>query len=152
VRKAFRVVIDTNHIMSAILSAGGASAKLIAWMTREEGYFRLLISQPIWDEYHTVADWLIPQTKQDEKERVLRVLLAQSEWIVPEIRLSVCSDPSDNCFLECAVAGGADYLVTKNIRHFPRKAYAGVKIVRIRTFLQALEQTARDNPQALDNS
>jgi predicted nucleic acid-binding protein len=28
-----RVVIDTNHIMSAILSAKGASAKLIDWMT-----------------------------------------------------------------------------------------------------------------------
>jgi predicted nucleic acid-binding protein len=137
--------------MSAILSTRGASAKLIAWMTREENYFRLLISQSFWDEYHTVADWLIPPTKEDEKERVLRVLLALSEWIVPEIRLSVCSDPSDNCFLECAVAGGADYLVTKNIRHFPRKEYAGVAIVRVRTFLQVLEQTARDHPQTLDN-
>jgi hypothetical protein len=39
-----RVVIDTNHIISAILSARGASAKLIDWMTREEDYFRLLIS------------------------------------------------------------------------------------------------------------
>ncbi len=39
-----RVVIDTNHIMSAILSSRGASAKLIDWMIREEDYFRLLIS------------------------------------------------------------------------------------------------------------
>ena len=48
-----RVVIDTNHIMSAILSARGASAKLLDWMTREEDYFHLLMSQPIWDEYST---------------------------------------------------------------------------------------------------
>lgn len=144
--KIFRVVIDTNHIMSAILSARGASAKIIDWMTREEDYFRLLMSQPIWDEYRTVADWLIPDTKQPEKERILRVLLAQSEWIVPEIQLDVCPDPSDNRFLECAVAGGADYLVTKNIRHFPLKEYAGVKIVRVRAFLRALEQTVRRNP------
>ena len=34
--KLLRVVIDTNHIMSAILSARGASAKLIDWMTSEE--------------------------------------------------------------------------------------------------------------------
>jgi uncharacterized protein len=146
VHKIFRVVIDTNHIMSAILSARGASAKLIEWMTREEDFFRLLISQPIWDEYRTVADWLIPQERQDEKERILRVLLTQSEWFAPEIRLNVCTDPSDNRFLECAVAGGADYLVTKNIRHFPPKEYAGVKIVRIRAFLRALEQTVRRNP------
>ena len=85
--KIFRVVIDTNHIMSAILSARGASAKLIEWMTREEDFFRLLISQSIWDEYRTVADWLIPQERQEEKARILRVLLAQSELITPESRL-----------------------------------------------------------------
>ena len=138
-----RVVIDTNHIMSAILSARGASAKLIDWMTREEDYFQLLISQPIWDEYRAVADWLIPDARQLEKERILRVLLTQAEWIESEIRLHACTDSSDNRFLECAVAGGADYLVTKNIRHFPPKVYAGVKIVRIRAFLQVLEQIAK---------
>ena len=140
-----RVVIDPNHIMSAILSARGASAKLLDWMTREDDYFRLVMSQPVWDEYCAVANWLIPDTKQHEKERVLHVLLTQSEWIVPAVQLDVCPDLSDNRFLECAVAGSADYLVTKNIRHFPPKEYAGVKIVRIRAFLRVLEQTARQD-------
>jgi putative PIN family toxin of toxin-antitoxin system len=143
VPNVLRVVIDTNHIMSAILSVRGASAKLIDWMTREEEYFQLLISQPIWDEYRTVADWLIPDTRRLERERILHVLLMGSEWIEPAIQLSVCKDISDNRFLECAVAGDADYLVTKNIRHFPLKEYAGVKIVRIREFLRVLEQMAK---------
>ena len=138
--KIFRVVIDTNHIISAILSERGASAKLIDWMTREEDYFRLLISQPIWNEYSTVADWLIPHSRQHEKKRILDVLCFQSEWIEPEIRLNVCSDISDNRFLECAIAGNADYLVTKNIRHFPPKEYVNVKIVRISRFLKVLEE------------
>ncbi len=34
-----RVVIDTNHIISAILSARGASAKLIDWMAGDADYF-----------------------------------------------------------------------------------------------------------------
>jgi len=143
--KILRVVIDTNHIMSAILSSRGASAKLIDWMTREEDYFRLLISPPIWDEYTTVADWLIPASKQNEKERIMEVLISQSDWIEPQIQLNVCSDKSDNHFLECAVAGKADYLVTKNIRHFPPKEYANVKIVRIREFLKVLEKIERAN-------
>jgi predicted nucleic acid-binding protein len=54
--------------------------------------------------------------------------------------LSVCSDESGNRFLECAVAGNADYLVTKNIRDFPAKEYQRVKIVRIAKFLNVLEQ------------
>jgi putative PIN family toxin of toxin-antitoxin system len=138
--RILRVVIDTNHIMSAILSSRGASAKLIDLMTGEEDYFRLLISQYIWDEYTTVANWLIPLSKQDEKERIMSVLLSQSEWIDPKIQLNVCSDISDNHILECAVAGKADYLVTKNIRHFPPKEYSNVKIVRIRKFLKILEK------------
>lgn len=129
-----RIVIDTNHIMSALLSARGASAKLIDWMTRDEDYFRLLLSPPI---------WLIPETRQAEQTRILETLRLQSEWIVPTFELAVCKDKSDNRFIECAVAGNADYLVTKNIRHFPYKEYAGVKIVRIREFLDALEKLAK---------
>jgi putative PIN family toxin of toxin-antitoxin system len=138
-----RVVIDTNHIMSAMLSAQGASAKLITWMTKEEDYFRLLISPPIWDEYRTVADWLIPQALHEERERILHILRLQADWIEPALHLDVCSDTSDNRFLECAVAGKADYLVTKNIRHFPPKEYQGIKIVRVRVFLEALEKRER---------
>lgn len=67
------------------------------------------------------------------------MLRLQAIWVEPRIQLKVCSDVSDNRFLECAVAGNADYLVTKNIRHFPPKEYANVKIVRIRQFLKVLE-------------
>jgi len=140
-----RVVIDTNHIISAILSGRGASAKLIDWLTGEQDYFQLLLSQPIWDEYVAVADWLIPSPLAAEKQRVLETLRAQAVWIEPQIELAVCRDNSDNRFLECAVSGRADYLVTKNIKHFPYKEYEGIKIVRIRTFLEVLEKLAADN-------
>jgi len=137
--KVLRAVIGTNHIMSAILSARGACAKLIDWMTRDVDYFQLLLSEPIWNEYTAVADWLIPRSKQLEKEHILHILRFHSAWITPDIQLHVCSDLSDNRFLECAVAGHADYLVTKNIRHFPTNKYEQVKIVRIKEFLSALE-------------
>jgi putative PIN family toxin of toxin-antitoxin system len=134
-----RVVIDTNHIMSAILSSRGASAKLIDWMVKEKDYFRLLISEPIWAEYTTVANWLIPETRHAEKDRIMNVLYSRAELVESPIRLNVCSDETDNRFLECAVTGAADYLVTKNIHDFPHKEYQKVKIVRIRQFLKVLE-------------
>ena len=64
--RILRVVIDTNHIISAILSGRGASAKLIDWMTRDEDYFQLLLSEPIWQEYKTVAEWLVPRSRHRE--------------------------------------------------------------------------------------
>jgi len=109
-------------------------------MAREEDYFRLLISEPIWKEYTTVADWLIPSSRKKEKERIMGILSFQAERIEPLIQLNVCSDVSDNRFLECAVAGKADYFITKNIRHFPPKEYMNVKIVKISKFLKVLEK------------
>jgi predicted nucleic acid-binding protein len=54
--------------------------------------------------------------------------------------LHVCKDPDDDKFLETAIAGGADFLVTKNLKHFPRKSYQGVRIVNVATFLKELEK------------
>ena len=36
--------------------------------------------------------------------------------------------------INCAVAGNAKYLVTKNIRHFPKR-YENVEVIRIGNFL-----------------
>jgi len=55
-------------------------------------------------------------------------------WVYPEKTIAVCRDESDNKFLECAVAGNAKYLVTKNIRHFPKR-YGNVEVIRIGNFL-----------------
>lgn len=39
----------------------------------------------------------------------------------PRREVTAARDPDDNRFLECAEAGRADYLVTGNKRHFPKK-------------------------------
>ncbi|UCH93888.1 MAG: PIN domain-containing protein [Candidatus Aminicenantes bacterium] len=76
--RILRVVIDTNHIISAILSSRGASASLIDLMTGEEDYFQLLLSEPIWREYTTVAEWLVPRSRHREKDRIMQTLRSQS--------------------------------------------------------------------------
>lgn len=49
-------------------------------------------------------------------------------------------NPYDDKFLETAVAGGADFLITKNFKHFPLKSYEGVRFVNVATFLKELEK------------
>lgn len=48
-------------------------------------------------------------------------------------------DPNDEPFLEAALASGANALVTRNLKHFPREACRGVKVVSPTQFLQSLE-------------
>ena len=89
-----RAVIDTNLIMSAILSDRGAAAKLIDWLTGDEDYFQLLLSDPIWKEYQNVASWLVPDSRRDEGTRILEALYRHAEWIIPTQQLDVCPDDS----------------------------------------------------------
>jgi predicted nucleic acid-binding protein len=49
------------------------------------------------------------------------------------------SDESDNRFLECAEAAQADYLVSGNTRHFPKK-WKQTSIVTPRQLIQALKR------------
>jgi uncharacterized protein len=57
--------------------------------------------------------------------------------IVPERIVAVSPDEPDNRFLECAEAAEADYLVTGNVKHFP-KTHKRTEIVTGRRFLNIL--------------
>ena len=55
--------------------------------------------------------------------------------VTPRVIVSACKDPSDDKFLECALVGGADAVVTGNKRHFPPREYRGVLILNAPEFL-----------------
>ena len=48
----------------------------------------------------------------------------------------LCRDPKDNMFLDCAVAGGAKYLVSGDKDLLMLKGVAGVKILSPAEFLK----------------
>ena len=52
----------------------------------------------------------------------------------PARALHVTPEPDDNQFLECADAAKADYLVTGNVRHFP-KFWKKTKVITAREFI-----------------
>lgn len=53
--------------------------------------------------------------------RSLRLHQKAARRVRPRYRLEVTRDPADDRFLECTEASKADYLVTKNKRHFPKQ-------------------------------
>lgn len=77
---------------------------------------------------------------RDKAETFLNGLAELAEVILISGELDVCKDPSDNIFLETAIATSAEYLVTKNTKHFPFKRYQDVEIVRVSKFLSRLEK------------
>ena len=62
------------------------------------------------------------------------------ELVVEETSVEACSDPDDNHILAIAVDGQADYLVTRNLSHFP-STYSGVKVISPASFLHVIRQS-----------
>jgi putative PIN family toxin of toxin-antitoxin system len=130
-------VIDTNIFMAALLNPSGAPAKIRQrWRQRQ---FEALVSAPIWTEYANVL-FYAPTISALDVTLLLTELRAFSRQVEISGTLHVCKDPDDDKFLETVVTGGADFLITKNLKHFPRKSYEGVRIVNVATFLKELEK------------
>jgi predicted nucleic acid-binding protein len=55
--------------------------------------------------------------------------------IAPATTFAVSPDETDNRFLECAEAAGADFLVTGNRRHFPN-VWKTTRIVSARELVE----------------
>lgn len=132
-----RAVIDTNVFLAALINRSGAPAKLrTRWLN---GEFVLVTSQPVEFEY---ADVLLhsPMVQSEDVQILLEEVRDLSLLVPITGALQVCKDPDDNVFLETAIAGSADFLVTKNLKHFPKKTHEGVRIVKVSTFLRELEK------------
>lgn len=127
-----RLVIDTNVLISAALKPDGLQrTTLILAVTKPA---RLYVSQPILEEYRNVLIRPDLKIRKGLSRQLLQVIANRSYLVRPNRRLEVTSDSSDNMFLECADAAGADYLVTGNQKHFP-KFWKKTKIINSREFV-----------------
>lgn len=127
-----RLVLDTNVLVSANLSAEGLEALVVSLALNRR--VRLYVSAPMLEEYERVL--LYPRLKFDPQEvgRFLAALCRASVIVKPTRTVSRSVDDDDNRFLEGAEAAAADFLVTGNKRHFPRR-WKGAHVVNARELL-----------------
>ncbi len=127
-----RVVIDTNVLVSAVIKPAGLQRTVLLLAVTKPA--RLYVSQSILEEYREVLGRPELQIRKGLRQQLLQLIKNHSYTVVPAKRVEVASDPDDNIFLECADAAGADYLVTGNLKHFPR-FWKKTKIVTPREFV-----------------
>jgi putative PIN family toxin of toxin-antitoxin system len=106
-----RVVLDTNALVSALLFSGVSSKLVSLW---QNGLIAPLLSREILDEYLRVLSYpKFALSEAEIKELIQEEILPFAEVVKPKRRLRVVRrDPSDNKFLECAVAGKADVIIS----------------------------------------
>lgn len=135
-----KVVLDTNQLVSSLLSTRGPQRQLIdAWRDRK---FILFLCAGQVEEVAGVLSrpkirkkYPIPA---EEREAFLR-LLRLDAFLLPDAEApGICRDPDDDYLLGCAVAGGADYLVTGDQDLLSVGRYQGVTVLRARELLAIL--------------
>jgi putative PIN family toxin of toxin-antitoxin system len=130
-----RVVLDTNVLVSGLLSPNGPPGEIL----------RLLESRPIVPcfnrtilaEYRDVLARPHFRLSADRVARLLHLVEAVGELVIGQPLLEKLPDPDDEAFLEVALEARADFLVTGNLRHFPARLRQGIAVVSPRDFLEA---------------
>jgi putative PIN family toxin of toxin-antitoxin system len=75
----------------------------------------------------------------DELDDFAALILSKAEFVLPEKSIhAVVDDPSDNKFIEAAVAGQADYIVSGDKHLLDLKEFHGIAIIAPRIFLDQL--------------
>ncbi len=115
---ALRLVIDTNILVSAALKPDGLQRTVFRLAITKPA--RLYVSDAVLEEYRDVLVRPELQIRKGLRRQLLELVRNRSYLVVPSCAIHATKDPDDNKFLECADAAQADYLVTGNLRHYPR--------------------------------
>jgi len=130
-----KVVLDTNVVVSAHLKPDGLERLVLNLALAER--IQLHISTEIFEEYSQVLHRSKLKINPDWVDESLQLITAHAKMIMPTRVLSVSPDEGDNRFLECAEEAQADYLVTGNKRHFPKR-WKTTRVVNAREVLEMI--------------
>ena len=130
-----RVVLDTNVLVSAIL--GGTSARVLELL--RAGKFELVLTVEVVQEYIDVLKRPKFRLPPEVIASIGAFLYRKGIFVTPGEEISaITQDPKDNKFLEAAVAGEADVLVSGDHHLLSLKTFRGIRILSINQFLEGL--------------
>ena len=122
-----RYVFDTNTLVSALLFERSKPGRAF-YEAFQRG--KILLSSDTVNEFADV----LQRSKFDryatlaKRNEFLRVLVKGSTFIKPEEEIQACRDPKDNKFLELAVSGEAQCIVTGDANLLVLHPFRGIDI------------------------
>lgn len=136
-----RAVIDTNVLVSGLIRPRGAPGAVLRAL--RDRRFVAVVSPAILEEIIDVLSrpWLRDKYAIDDQgvEALLRLLVLRAELVEPHSEIRRCRDADDDKFLETAVDGRADRLVSGDADLLAVGSIEGVAIVDPAGFLDELE-------------
>ena len=144
-----RVVLDSNLIISALITGTGVPARVLeAW---RRGRFALVLSQEQLEELRRVTRYerLRPLITASAAGVLLNELRAHAQMLSDLPHVDRSPDPGDNFLLAMAQAGEADVLVTGD-KHdlLILGSFQRTRIITARQFLTQLGDKTKRSPKS----
>jgi putative PIN family toxin of toxin-antitoxin system len=129
-----RFVFDTSAVISALLLKRSVSRGAFD-KAMSKGEF--LVSAETIDELNQVLarEDFARYVTEEERMEFLAVLLREATLVEATVHVGECRDPSDNKFLELAISGNAECIVSGDRDLLVLHPFRGISIVTPREFL-----------------
>ena len=122
-----KVVLDTNIFISGIFWKG-SSNKVI--LNLREGKVTLVTSLKIISEIIKVLKDFKIRLLDDMIKEWVDLIVRNSIIVEPKERIEIVKDdPKDDIFIETAVAGNVDYIISQDNHLLKLKEFRGIKII-----------------------
>ena len=129
-----KIVLDTNVFISGIFFSGPPAQILRAWKDRK---IQIVLSKEILDEYQRVGEELSKKFPSIDIEPIIELLTIYGEVVETEgISVTICEDPDDNMFIECAIASSSKIIVSGDKHLLKISGYQGIESVKPRDFVE----------------
>ncbi|MDP3765639.1 MAG: putative toxin-antitoxin system toxin component, PIN family [Nanoarchaeota archaeon] len=131
-----KVVLDTNILISGIFWKGSSNKIITNW---KEGKFILVTSlEAISEIIKVLKDFKIKLSDEIIKEWI-DLIVRNSIIVEPKEKIAIVKDDQkDSIFIETAVAGNVDYIISQDKHLLKLKEFRRIKIITPEEFLKLL--------------
>ncbi len=127
-----KAVIDTNVFISGIFWAGSSHKVLALW---KEQKFSLVSSLGTIAELVKVLKDFKIRLQDEMIKELVDLIVTNSILVEPKEKIYIVKDdPTDNIFVETAVAGNADYIISQDKHLLKIKEFRGIRIINPEEF------------------
>ncbi|MDO4285928.1 MAG: putative toxin-antitoxin system toxin component, PIN family [Eubacteriales bacterium] len=128
-----KIVVDTNVLISGVFF-GGFPRKILISIIRQT--ITACATTEIIAEYEDIIQEMIDRKQGHIDKSILTPLIRMMEIIVPTTHITICRDPDDNKFLECAKDSLSFYIVSGDKDLLVIKEYENIQIITAKEFCE----------------
>jgi len=136
------LVIDMNIIVAGLLTPFGNSAEILRLFANRK--LTICYDSRILTEYYEVLKRPKFDFDKEKISSILKEIELSGELIIGIPLKESLPDPDDNMFLEVALAGNVECIITGNLNHFPQNSCFGIPIFSPSEFVNYYKEKSID--------